>query len=340
MINTLIPAAKWDVVQTALQATFHTTTVDSIDLLAGGLSSALVYKVVVGGKPYVLRLLMEIDQLRDPARQFLCMHHAAAAGIAPAVHYASVEEALAITDFIATQPLSKALASPEERLHLLAHTIKAIHALPIFPHLVNFLDGVDRFIERFHTLALLPVSATAEHFSAYAEIQRVYPRHDPDLVASHNDLNPNNMLFDGQQIWIIDWEAAFRNDRYVDLAIAARPFVTDEAQETFYLQTYFGDPPTAYQRARYLLMQQVCHMYYAMIMMQMAAAQKPAEIVADPDMQTGRLHEFHSQVGAGTVSLATYEGQLGYGKTLLNEALYNMRKPAFDAALRTVANGT
>ena len=338
-MNTLIPAAKWDAVQTALQTAFHTIKVDRIELLAGGLSSALVYKVVVGGRPYVLRLLMEIDELRDPARQFVCMNHATAAGIAPAVHYANVDEAVAITDFIATQPLSKALASPEERLHLLAHTVKAIHALPLFPHLVNFLDGVDRFIERFHTLALLPVSATAEHFSAYAEIQRVYPRHDPDLVASHNDLNPNNMLFDGQQIWIIDWEAAFRNDRYVDLAIAARPFVTDEAQETFYLQAYFGGLPTRYQRARYFLMQQVCHLYYAMIMMQMAAAQKPADVVANSTMQTGRLHEFHSQVGTGTVSLATYEGQLGYGKTLLNEALYNMRKPTFSAALRTVVSG-
>lgn len=74
-------------------------------------------------------------------------------------------------------------------------------------------------------------------------------------------------------------------------------------------------------------------------MMQMAAAQKPAVTVTDANMQTDRLHDFHSQVGAGTVSLATYEEQLGYGKTLLNEALYNMRKPAFDAALRTVANG-
>lgn len=338
-MNTLIPTTKWAAVQTALQTAFHTTTLDHIELLAGGLSSALVYKIVVAGRPYVLRLLMEIDELRDPARQFLCMHQAAAAGIAPAVHYTSVDDALAITDFIASQSLSKTLTVPEERLHLLAHTIKALHALPIFPPLVNFLDGIDLFIQRFHALALLPVSATAEHFNAYAAIQQVYPRHDPDLVASHNDLNPNNMLFDGQKLWIIDWEAAFRNDRYVDLAIAARPFVTDEAQETFYLQSYFGHTPTPYQRARYFLMQQVCHMYYAMIMMQMAAAQKPSAVSADPDMQTGRLHAFHTQVGAGAISLATYEGQLAYGKTLLNEALYHMRQPAFDAAIRTVANG-
>lgn len=55
-MNTRIPAAKWDTVQTALQTAFHTTTVDSIELLAGRLSSALVYKIVIAGKAYVLRL--------------------------------------------------------------------------------------------------------------------------------------------------------------------------------------------------------------------------------------------------------------------------------------------
>lgn len=336
-MNTVIPAAKLDAVQSALQATFNTTTVEAIDLLAGGLSSALVYKVVIGGKAYVLRLVMEIDELRDPARQFTCMQHAADAGIAPAVHYTNVEQALAITDFITSKPWPGELATQEARLLTLAHTIKAIHTLPLFPSLVNFLDGIDLFIQQFQALDLLPARATAAHFSAYAEIQKVYPRQDADLVSSHNDLHPNNMLFDGRKLWIIDWEAAFRNDRYVDLAIAARPFVTDEAQEMFYLTAYFGDTLDDYKRARYFLMQQVCHMYYAMIMLKFAAMEKPPASAVDPSMDTGRLRAFHAQIGAGAVSLTTYEGQLRYGKTLLNEALHHMKSPRFTAAIQTIA---
>jgi len=35
---------------------------------------------------------------------------------------------------------------------------------------------------------------------------------DPNRVSSHNDLNINNVLYDGQRVWISDWEAAFPID--------------------------------------------------------------------------------------------------------------------------------
>ncbi len=333
-MEALIPAAKQPAVENALQATFNTTTIDTIQLLTGGLSSAFVYKITVAGKPYVLRLVMEVDALRDPVRQFICMKRAAAAGIAPAVHYTSDADAVSITDFIVAKPLLAHFAAREEPLHLLAETIKTLHDTPRFPPLVNFLDGIDIFIQQFKALEMFPDAATAEHFSYYAAIQQFYPRQDPDVVSSHNDLNPNNMLFDGQKIWIIDWEAAFQNDRYVDLAIAARPFVADEAQEEFYLRAYFGDALDDIKRARFFLMQQVCHMYYAMIMLKFAAAARPADFVHDPKMETPRLHEFHAQVGAGTIPLATYEAQLLYGKTLLNEMLHGMKTPKFAESIR------
>ncbi|CAN5667745.1 hypothetical protein BH10CHL1_BH10CHL1_05620 [soil metagenome] len=333
----LLPKTKLNAVETARQAAFNTTKIDSIDLLTGGLSSALVYKIVVGGKPYVLRLVMEINQLTDPARQFTCTNIAAAAGITPAVHYANVADALTITDFIETTPLSTHFTAPEDRLLVVVKTIKTLHASPLFPKLVNFLDGVDMFIEQFKTLALLPENVTAEHLKYYAEIQHAYPRHDPDLVSSHNDLNPNNMLFDGKQLWLIDWEAAFQNDRYVDLAIAARPFVANEAQETFYLQAYFGDALDDYKRARFFLMQQVCHMYYAMIMLNFAAATKPANVAVDDQMDTLCLRDFHALIGAGKISLEGYAGKLAYGKVLLNEALVCMKTPQFVAAIQKMA---
>ena len=50
------------------------------------------------------------------------------------------------------------------------------------------------------------------------------------------------MRFDGNRIWLVDWESAFLNDRYVDLAIVANFFVKDEAQEEAYLSAYFGEP--------------------------------------------------------------------------------------------------
>src|SRR6266568_7752429 len=112
-LQSLIPETKLATVEKALHKAFNTTTVESIIPLTGGRSSALVYRIMVRGKLYLLRLVMEIDQLRDPVRQYICMHIAAEAGIAPHVYYADPEDALSITDFIATTPLSRHFASQD-----------------------------------------------------------------------------------------------------------------------------------------------------------------------------------------------------------------------------------
>jgi thiamine kinase-like enzyme len=68
----------------------------------------------------------------------------------------------------------------------------------------------------------LQKSLTKELPERYSRVAHVYPRHDEsNWVSSHNDLKPENILFDGNRVWLVDWEAAFLNDRYVDLAVVA-----------------------------------------------------------------------------------------------------------------------
>lgn len=65
-------------------------------------------------------------------------------------------------------------------------------------------------------------------------------------------------------MWLVDWEAAFLNGRYADLAVVANLIVTNGAEDQVYLQEHFGRPPDSYQLARFFLMRQVAHMFYAM----------------------------------------------------------------------------
>jgi len=90
---------------------------------------------------------------------------------------------------------------------------------------------MDGLTQRFKATKILPDSATEELFRRYAEALKIYPRNEGELVACHNDLKPQNMRFDGNHLWLVDWESAFLNDEYVDLAIAANFFVRDEAEE-------------------------------------------------------------------------------------------------------------
>lgn len=333
-LKSLIPETKLAVAQKALAATF-TKDLSSVEILTGGLS-ALVLKIGVDEEFYILRIVRDVNALTDPKRQYYCMNLAADAGIAPRVLYADVDDGVSISDFINTMPLQENHRLSESRLLQFTNVIKSIHALPLFPKLVNFLDGIDGFIQNLRHLNFIDERAFAEHFAGYAQIQKTYPRHDDDVVSSHNDLNPNNVLFDGEKIWIIDWEAAFQNDRYVDLAITANFYAFDEAQEELCLRHYFAASYDDYKNARFFLMRQVAHMYYGMIMLMMAAGQRPPNTPLIDDKSAPSLAEYQEMVRAGQISRATYQGQLLYGKSLLNRMLTNMKTQRFADAIKTV----
>src|SRR5207247_109736 len=133
------------------------------------------------------------------------------------------------------------------------------------------------FIQRFQAAKILPEIEAEELFQLYSRVASVYRRHDSDMVSSHNDLKPENIVFDGERVWLVDWEAAFLNDRYSDLAVIANFVVTNDAEEEVYLQTYFGEAAGEHRLARFYLMRQVVHMFYAMAFM-LGSAGKPIEL--------------------------------------------------------------
>ncbi len=323
----IIPETKQAAVARALRQAFGVDEFEDVRILTEGLSSALVFRIVVRGKPYLLRIIMKTDAMNDPTRQFTCMKIAAEAGIAPRVWYASIEDRLSITDFVEAKPW------PENRAPLIADTIRKVHSLPAFPKLMNYFDTLDGFIRRFQEREILPEKMTEDLFRLYGEVARVYPRNDPDGVASHNDLKPENILFDGERVWLVDWEAAFLNDRYADLAVPANFFVRDEAEENAYLHAYFGEPPGDYRRARLFLVQQAAHLYYGTaFLLLVARAGKPIA----PNLDAPDFADFHRRLVSGGVSLANEEAREEYAKIHLNRALRDMQTQRFQDAVARV----
>ncbi|MEO7633041.1 MAG: hypothetical protein ABIU20_06580, partial [Blastocatellia bacterium] len=121
---------------------------------------------------------------------------------------------------------------------------------------------------------------------------------------------------------------------YVDLAIVANFFVEDEAHEEAYLSAYFGEPAGACRRARFYLMRQSVHMFYAAFLMPMAAR---AGIPIASDMTVPDFRDFHQRLISGEVDMATAEAKLAYAKVHLNEVLRNMRTQRFKEAVARVS---
>ncbi len=163
----------------------------------------------------------------------------------------------------------------------------------------------------------------------------VYSRLDSDLAPGHNDLfKPDNMLFDGNRLWLVDWEAAFQNDRYADLAVVANMIVTNESEERIYLQEYLGEPPDEYQRARFYLMRQLAHMFYAVAFLTLGSSGKPT----DRSEPVPVYSDFQRHFWAREVGLADNQAKTIYGWVHWEQFSQNMRQARFDEALRIVSD--
>jgi thiamine kinase-like enzyme len=337
----VIPESKNAAVARALQKTFGVDEYEGIRRLnTAKLTSAHVFRIVVRGCPYLLRVITRNDVHTGPTRQYGCMKIAAEAGLAPRVLYTSVEDRVSLTEFVETQPLPAAEAATR-----LAVTLQRLHALSPFPKLTNDFDTAptfllrpsalrDSFIQRFQQAKILPESETEKLIQLHERVSAIYPRQDSDMVSSHNDLKPENIVFDGECLWMVDWEAAFFNDRYSDLAVMANFVVTNDAEEETYLGTYFGEAPGEYRLARFYLMRQVVHMFYAMAFMLSGSAGGPSDVSsAVPDFR-----EFHNRIWAGGVDLAAAEVKMQYGRVHMNRLLQNMQATRLQDALRIVSD--
>lgn len=328
LYSSAIPTERIAAIETVLVKVFNTTDVTSISLLAGGLSGSAVYKIVISGRPYVLKLTSPNNTTEIPGSLAL----AAAAGIAPALIYEDKLEGIVISDFIDNKPV-RGIFAPDKLVAELGRAIKTVHETPYNDEGKDLFETVDGMIEQFRKTNMLSGALFDECFQHYETIRSRYPRTASDKVFSHNDLNPSNILCDGERIWIIDWDVAYLNDRYVDLANAANFFVQTKEQESALLNAYFNGAVDDHKMTRFYVMRQVCRIIYSLLMFQLALQQKPAGYEHDQQMEGNDLRAFGSLMALGKLSLAEYEGQFMYGKALFNEAVHQMRTPRFADAI-------
>jgi Ser/Thr protein kinase RdoA (MazF antagonist) len=214
----------------------------------------------------------------------------------------------------------------------LASAIRRVQGIAPFPLLGHYLDGVDKLIAELRGADFLPARAS-EVFERYAAMPSRYPRDPADQVSTHNDLNPTNILWEQGRVWIVDWELASLNDRYVDPAYVCNQFALNPAEEITFLTHVFAGPPSDQQRARVHLMRQACQMFFAVILFRVAAAARPGWRLSPDDLAAPPLAEVRRQM---VQLLASPEGQVQIAAATLNDLLANLKAAGFAEALRIV----
>src|SRR5262245_48997730 len=101
----MIPDEKSAAVKRALGEAFGTTEFEEIQPVPA-LGSDLIFRIVVKGDPFQLRIVMRVNEQTDPARHFACLRAASDAGLTPRLRYASLDDGICITDVLKTIPLA------------------------------------------------------------------------------------------------------------------------------------------------------------------------------------------------------------------------------------------
>jgi thiamine kinase-like enzyme len=326
----MIPENKQTAVNNALDFSFGTREVEEILPLTKGLSTALVFKIVVRGKPFLLRVVMRTDAVADPTHYFACMQAAAGDEIAPPIYYLNREERISITGFIHEKPFSK-----EEARDKMPEYIRKLHKLPKFPFRLQYFDRMEGIMEKFRVAKMVPEQMTNELFSLYEQIAHAYPRNDiENWVSCHNDLKPENVIFDGKRPWFVDWESAFLNDPYLDLAMVANFVIDSKVQEAGFLRKYLARPADEYEHARLFLMQQLLHIYYFTSFILFSGHDKAVEL---DSLEKHDFRTYHNGIWAGEISLDNSQSRLEYASVHRAQVLLNANNKRFEESLATMS---
>jgi hypothetical protein len=135
------------------------------------------------------------------------------------------------------------------------------------------------------------------------------PRTRP-LVTCHNDVNPTNLVFDGERLLLLDWATTGPNDPLYDLAAIAVFLRLDAAACGALLGAYDGSTPDA----RFVYFQRFIGALCGSLFLQLARRGGHA---GDAEAARVSLGDVHTRLRAGTLSPATAEGQWLFGLALL-----------------------
>jgi aminoglycoside phosphotransferase (APT) family kinase protein len=332
-----IPEARRDAVRAALQATFGANAVPDFRSIGGGVSGALICGFDVDERNYVLRIEPERVALHDRERGFACMAAAAVAGAAPPVHYCDPATGVAIMDFVSGRPLSEHPGGPVGLARALGALISRVQATPPFPMFGSYPEVIATVLAALSKSRFFAAGQLDPHAEGLARIFNALSWDTSSLISCHNDPNPRNILFDGERLWLIDWELAFGNDPLVDLAILTTELLEAPELEDVLLEAAFGRMPNRRLRARLGVIRLLTRLFYGCIVLDSLAG--TLRSAPDIGLAASSPAAFRAAVAEGRFAAGTPEIAFAFGKMSLAAFIDGLATPGFDEMLKLATLG-
>jgi hypothetical protein len=319
-----IPEQHRDAAHAALVDAFGPDGTTSVVAVTGGASGALTYRADTELGPHLLR----IETLRGPLRnphQTTCLVAAADAGIAPPVRHADDTAGSLVIGWIDQRPVAEHPGGPIAVAREGGELLRRLHELDPFPsngdHLQN-LAGVVAILDGSGRVA---PGLLARHREALDRVIAAYPWDPSTFRSCHNDPNQSNLLWDGDRLWLIDWETAGANDPMVDVAsMCAHLAPTAEVRDEL-LAAWLGRAPDAEVQARLVLASQLGRVWAGLLLL--LIVQDPATPVHE-DLTAITIEELMAKLASGELVAGQPATSIAFAKITLEAFLQGMEDPA------------
>jgi hypothetical protein len=208
----------------------------------------------------------------------------------------------------------------EAALAQMGRTVRRLHDLPLPPE----ADAKDP-LELLATFWSGPLAGFALPPFVGDAVRRVLteeaPARERAPVLSHNDLNPSNLVYDGENLLLFDWETAGPNDPFYDLAALSVFLRMDEGTCQRLLAAYDGEPVSSLP-ARFVYSRRLVAVLCGAAFLYLARHSGHAGATGGETLDSAlSLGDFYQRMQAGALSPATVEGQWCFGLALVKESV-------------------
>jgi hypothetical protein len=329
----LLPEQMRVGVYEALRSTLSDAAVETLEPVAGGASGALTGRVTHRGRHYLVRVDIARGAFRNPV-QYDCMKLAAAQGIAPALHFVDGAQGIAIMDLIECRPLATFRGGQGALVCAAGALIAQLQAGPCFPPFIAYPDAIGRMLAVLNTPEVFCAGLLEPHLAGFESIRNACPWGGAPDVASHNDPNPRNILYDGNRLWLIDWETAYGGHGLIDVAVVAENWAVTAEDEAMLLDAWRPGTSGPEWSARLYLMRLLTRLYYAGIILAPLSIERRSPPIADLSSMTSA--EFGVAFANGNFVPGAPESMFEFGKMFLAGFVEATRTPRFREALATL----
>lgn len=215
--------------------------------LSKGLTNSS-YLIEVGGAYLVLRINSSQSDMigLDRAAEVKLLNAASNSDFVPKLVYADPDLSFLLTEFIKGDQWALEQSNSNDGLVQLSNLLKRIHRLKPMGDILSIEDKVKRY---WH-YSKLPEDLTAK-------LQKLQPEIDFHLAEvndnflepclCHNDLVPENIIYNNKMMYVLDWEYASMGDPFFDLAIVVEEHKLDQQSIVQLMTGYLGEAVSSRQ---------------------------------------------------------------------------------------------